>query len=218
MAKELRGFGGQWIGTSAVESARSRVDIDVTSQGVEVTVHIQSINPELPLAYFSFDAPINGKTFSATNTKLSYLDLKSGTNLNYDVLDEVFKGEAYPKFISSKWTMMKNGQLRLRWNSDSPVSGEILLHMNKSKQPTEIKALKIGTWTEFKEFANKLEAKSFAFRGQENSRWRLVTGYHRTKRSNLFRFVREDIPALWRSFSGLNIKFFDLKDADQNGA
>lgn len=218
MAKKMRGFGGQWVGISENQSATSRVDIDVTSQGVEVVVHIQSFNPALPLAYFSFVAPTKGNTFFFVNSSLSYLDLKTGNNLNNSALDEIFQGDAYPKLISSNWTMMGNGQLRLRWKSDTPISGDILLHMNKSIQPTEIKALRIGSWTEFKEFANKLDAKSFAFRGQENSRWRLVTGYHRTNRANLFRFVREDIPALWRSFSGLNIKFFDLKDADQNGA
>jgi FRG domain len=114
--------------------------------------------------------------------------------------------------------MRKNGQLRLNWTSDAAIQGEILLHMNKSSQPTTIGAMNIRSWVEFKKFANDIDSKSYAFRGQENSIWRLVTGYHRTNRANLFRFVREDIKALWRSFSGLNIQLFDLKDADQNGA
>jgi hypothetical protein len=37
MAKKAREFGGQWIGEAADQSSSSRVDIDVTRQGVEVT-------------------------------------------------------------------------------------------------------------------------------------------------------------------------------------
>lgn len=56
------------------------------------------------------------------------------------------------------------------------------------------------------------------FRGQENSLWRLRTHFHRTGRTNLMRFMNQDIPALHKNLSHLTAHVFNLGNPIENGA
>ncbi len=83
---------------------------------------------------------------------------------------------------------------------------------------TEYKPIEEATnWEQFKTFVNGLEHRRYVFRGQRKP-LRLHTGFHRTGRADLQRFLNEDIRTLHRHLSQRTSHVFDLNIPDQNGA
>jgi FRG domain len=70
---------------------------------------------------------------------------------------------------------------------------------------------------EFKAFANGLEHRRYIFRGQREL-LRLRTGFHRTGRADLSRFLANDIQTLHRHLSSRMGHIFNLSIPDENGA
>ena len=56
------------------------------------------------------------------------------------------------------------------------------------------------------------------FRGQENSQWRLRTHFHRTGRTDLTRFMRQDISVLHQHASALTKHIYNLERPVENAA
>ncbi len=77
----------------------------------------------------------------------------------------------------------------------------------------------IGTWDRFKAHVNRLERNRYAFRGQECSRWRLRTSFHRTGRADLDRYATKDISNdVNKLISAFLQPAFDLNNPQQLGS
>src|SRR5690242_4369170 len=92
------------------------------------------------------------------------------------------------------------------------------LPKSRAGEPTEYKPRPDRTnWAGFKAYVSSLEPRRFIFRGQREL-LTLRTGYHRTGRADLVRFLQNDIPTLHRHLSQRTTHIFNLSIAEQNGA
>lgn len=73
-------------------------------------------------------------------------------------------------------------------------------------------------WSKFKDYVSGLQGpRKLMFRGQ-NKAWPLRTGYHRTGRADLARFLRKDIPSLHQKLSARTKHIFNLDSPRELGA
>ena len=113
---------------------------------------------------------------------------------------------------------LANGTLKVRWKTDIETFGTAAISATCAGEPSEYKPLaEVNSWAKFKSYVIDLEHRRFIFRGQRDP-MRLRTGFHRTRRANLLRFLNQDIQTLYRHLSQRTTHIFNLNLAEQNGA
>lgn len=75
----------------------------------------------------------------------------------------------------------------------------------------------VHSWSDFTAFCSALEERSLVFRGQSTGA-KLRTAFHRRGRSNMYRFMADDMKGAYRALSGKTRHRFDGADPDQNAA
>jgi hypothetical protein len=104
------------------------------------------------------------------------------------------------------------------WKTDIGTASSAELPKSRASEPTEYEPRPdITNWTKFKAFVTSLEPRRYIFRGQREL-LRLRTGFHRTGRADLVRFLNNDIQELHRHLSKWTTHIFNLGIAEQNGA
>jgi len=129
--------------------------------------------------------------------------------------------ELYPNLIfpatadaSLEWD---RSRLKIEWTTEIGTHGKATLS-RRGGQKSKIKPKdEVTNWDQFKTHILKLPPSQFIFRGQSDPH-RLVTRFHRTNRSNVLRFITEDIPALHRHLSARTTHIFNLNNPTENGA
>jgi len=109
-------------------------------------------------------------------------------------------------------------QLSLKWETDLKLAGTATFSRSKARDPSEYKALNVNSWEEFRQFAQTLEHYRYMYRGQENNRWRLQTGFHRMGRADLIKFLRRDVAVLHQQLSNVTSHAFNLSNPIEHGA
>jgi FRG domain len=111
--------------------------------------------------------------------------------------------------------VVSDDEILIKWKTDIGTNGEGKLSKSKAHTITGLKPLpNVQSWSDFKTFVPTYEPYRYAFRGHEDSTWRLRTSFHRTGRASLERFITQDLPALHRHLSGLTSHRFDLLRSD----
>ena len=91
-----------------------------------------------------------------------------------------------------------------------------MLPKSKATEPSELDATQLD-WDRFKKFVSEMKGKRYLFRGQGKP-YRLRTSLHRSGRSDLSRFQREDVPALLHHLSARTRHVFNVAVPDEFGA
>ena len=131
-----------------------------------------------------------------------------------------FPGFTFPAYANAQFELQR-GKLKIQWDTNIQTFGSALLEPSQASQPPVLQPLQnVSNWGEFREYVRELKFKpgEFVFRGQQDSGWRLRTGFHRTGRTNLALYYRQDIQTLWRCFSAIVPHHFDLANPQQYGA
>ena len=100
--------------------------------------------------------------------------------------------------------------LRLSWTVDN---GEIMQSESLSQiatEPSKLNSTK-STWAEFKKSIDDLEIRRYIFRGQSVTN-KLRTSFHRTNRSNISRYHKNNIPELQHFISSVHKEYFSLSE------
>ena len=113
---------------------------------------------------------------------------------------------------------LNNDKVSVSWKTDIGTTSSAELPKSRASEPTEYEPLVgITTWAKFKTFVTSLEPRRYIFRGQRKL-LRLRTGFHRTGRADLVRFLNNDIQVLHRHLSQRTTHIFNLIIPEQNGA
>jgi hypothetical protein len=84
---------------------------------------------------------------------------------------------------------LDEGTLKVSWRTDIGTFGSADIAATRAGGPSEYEPLtQIDGWAAFKSYVNGLEHRRFIFRGQRKP-LRLRTGFHRTGRADLHRFL-----------------------------
>jgi hypothetical protein len=120
---------------------------------------------------------------------LAHVDRGSGRVLTSDDLAKKYPGVQIPTHADTEWEVTPN-QISLKCKTNIGTNGEGWMVKSEGQNPSSlIPRSDVKTWEEFKRFVLTLEPYRFAFRGHENSTWRLRTAFHRTGRASLFKFM-----------------------------
>jgi hypothetical protein len=138
--------------------------------------------------------------------------LGTGLILDQQTLAQKFPGVVVPASANIDWTIGSH-KIDVKWQTNIGTNGVGTLLPSQAAGKSQLVPVPgITTWAQFKHYVLGLEPWRFAFRGQQNSGWKLRTSFHRTGRASLMRFMDEDVPALHRHLSGLTAHHFNLSD------
>ena len=209
---------GQWVGNYlGTNTGEVIIEIDELRDCFEGVAYLYDSNTDLPATFAPFRTPNKSNSFNLS-VNLGPIDKLTGNPSNWQEVQSQYPGVTFPSTADTKWNLSSNS-LEIKWTTNIGTFGTMSLPKSKSDKPSEIKPLQIHSWKDFKDFAIKFEPYQNVFRGQENSSpWRLRTHFHRAGRSDLLRFINQDIPELHRNLSHLTAHQFKLENPAENGS
>jgi hypothetical protein len=209
---------GQWIGTfEGTNSGSVVMDIDDRETHFEGHIFAKDRNPTLPITYAHLRTEDRSSQFQI---KLNVVYFgQDYTPLADDVLAQLpTMGVQVARELDTRW-VCETDRIEVEWRSDIGTAGKAVLPRSRANDASEYVALpEVGTWEDFRHFARERKHYQFIFRGQENSRWRLRSHFHRTKRADLWRFINNDLPTLQHQLIGHLKHRFDRSRPEENGA
>ena len=209
---------GQWIGPfKGTSEGVAIVELDDMGDHFQGSAYAYSSNPGLP-SLWAFVRTQNKDGKFVLNLKVKPIDRASGFVVEWDQIKDRYPGVTLSPDLETNWEFTDD-KVHLSWTTPIGTNGTAELLKSRAMEPSLYKAEPtIKNWTAFKEFTVSLEPHRYAFRGQESNAWRLVTYFHRCGRSDLLRFVNNDIPQLHAQLSSLTLHHFRLEDPLENAA
>jgi hypothetical protein len=201
---------GQWLGRySGTNAGDAVLELDAIGDNFEGQAYIYDDRADLPGTAAYIKIPRDAATHSLSPVYLTSLDPITGDFAEWQQIASRFPGVTFPTTADTNWTISKD-TITVRWTTDIGTSGEGTLARVDGEKPSDLTPLDINSWDEFRRYVRDLEHYKFIYRGQESNKWRLRTGFHRTERSDLVRFMRVDVNALHQNLSSLTSHIFSL--------
>jgi hypothetical protein len=209
---------GQWIGDYAgTSSGLIMINIDDRGDYFEGHIYLNDKDGRLPGFAAFIHLPEKPTVFELTLSRNQFwaINRLTGEAILWEDLLKAYPDNQLPNSIvvNGDWS---ETSFNLSWVTNLNGLGSCKLKRNLAEAPSKLKA-KIKNWASFKQYVSKLDSRKYIFRGQR-SNWRLVTGFHRTGRANLFRFLNEDIQTLHKNLSARTRHIFNLSIPNENGA
>jgi FRG domain len=173
-------------------------------------------NHSLPSTFVFIRTPNKESAFQLTLDTYP-IDPRTGEPTTWNLIASAFPDVNFP--TRADVSIKCDGQtLHVKWSTNITTTGEALLPKTKAGEPTEYEpSADVTDWNTFKVYANSLEHRRHIFRGQKELS-RLRTGFHRTGRADLVRFMTDDIQTLHRHLSLRTSHIFNLNIPQENGA
>lgn len=210
---------GQWRGTTHGFDANLVVDLDENDGLLSGSAYLFPRDPALPssLAIIERINPDDFKSFTAITFPV---DRYGRVIDDESVREHLYPGTLHGGIAELKFSPSDGNNIEIEYSTSvSQGSGKIVY--SSPGESSRISADEgVESWTAFKEFVSGLALNSnskMMFRGQAQP-WPLRTSFHRTKRSDLRRYVNSDLPQIHRYLSPLLSHYFDLNDPMQTGA
>lgn len=211
---------GQWIGEYwGSNNGSILVDCDRVGDHYEGYAFVADAKLGSPDSFVEFVTPNLSPKF-VMQLPVKVIDPNTADPADWNRIAANFPGFTFPAFANAQFELI-GGKLKIRWDTNIQTYGDALLEPSQASQPSVIQPLSnVSNWMQFREFVRdlKFEPGHYIFRGQQDNRWRLRTGFHRTGRTNLALYYRQDIQTLWRYFSAIVPHHFDLANPQQYGA
>lgn len=194
---------GQWLGTfdgTSTGEVILNIDKDKLNIG-KLSTYDQTFNMPARWADIKFESNQDGIT--AHFTYLGNAPEVAGVNS--------------PSSGKLKISKLTSDSMEGDWLTDIGTNGKFYL-----KKPNDITVTNADytyTWDEFNHWiSGENQQSELIFRGQQNSKWRLKTSFHRTGRFDLLRYGNEDVHKLNHYLVSLINKSFDANDPVEHGA
>jgi len=215
---------GQWIGQYKAVSA---VPESIQVTGLTVINVDDRVDHYSGVAYFNeFDSKfLSTASFFVTRNKERKFTLKENPILPINPMTGVIDSWINIKKLNADMKYSSHADvdgdwneeiLTVRWKTEQGAVGSCVLQKGRADKPSDYVSKPLD-WDGFKKDVAGFERGKFIFRGQ-NKLKRLRTKFHRTGRSELNRFINEDIKTLHRVLSARTRHVFNLNVPDENGA
>lgn len=210
---------GQWISNYSGSNGGLMVaNIDERQSHFEGVAYLNEGNRSLPSTVAAFRTQNKDREFKFRTGLILPINPLNGTPDSWEKLKQFFDpGTVIPEYadVEGSWD---NNELRLLWTTNIETHGSCVLPRSKADQPSDLVAHPDAKdWNSYKLYVSKLEGRRYLFRGQNKS-WRLRTSFHRAGRSDLTRFLNEDIQTLHKHLSARTKHVFNLEIPNENGA
>lgn len=209
---------GQWLG-NAIGSNDAEIILNVDDMGDRFAgvLHFIDKSPDHASLVIWFETKDRAPHFVFRTTRIRPIDPSTGVADLMDRTEGKFPNAALPKYadVAGEWGAR---ELRLRWETDIGTNGSATLTRSDAELPSElVPDPTVTSWDTFKQRVSALEGRRYLFRGQ-NRPWRLRTAFHRTGRTDLNRYIHEDVRSLHQCLSARTRHVFNLEIPDENGA
>jgi hypothetical protein len=125
---------------------------------------------------------------------------RTGLVLDEATFSRIFPGMAHALEATINLRRLEDG-LEVRYETSLGSTGSGVLERARSDEPSIlVPEPKIQCWADFKAFAAQQPPYAFIYRGQSCLN-RLRTSFHRTRRTDLVRYINEDVRLLQRQLS-----------------
>ena len=206
---------GQWKGKfEGTNDGGAILDMDEGQTCFKGIAFLTESNPELPSYLVEVETPKGKKEFT---TKVAVFPVLRGEVLSPSRFTELFPDAQLSSHAETAWNVDERA-IKIDWKTDAGTTGVVNLTLNDSDKKSDRQPEAISNWKDFRDYAANVEPDQFIFRGQENSEWRLRTNFHRSGRSNVYRFANEDVPILYKNLGHMTKHLFDLEKPQQYGA
>ena len=209
---------GQWIGNyEGTNAGEIILNLDETDDAYEGTAYLRESDERLPSTAVFIKTPNKNPVSSFMTTNIWPINPVTGV---IDPVDNVQalqqQGIYFPKSVTADFRL-ENFALNIKWKTDIGTTGSCVLLRKDDSESKWVAEQK--NWSEFKDYVSSLihSQKKLIFRGQ-NKPWCLRTGYHRTGRADIQRFLVSDIPMLHQKLSARTKHVFNLDNWKENGA
>lgn len=209
---------GQWLGRySGTNSGTLFINLDDMGAHYAGNIIAYDDNTSNPHTYAYVETP-NKEASCHLCLELAPLHPQTGDPANWAQIAPLFASNIiFPKRAEANLDWL-NGTLKITWKTDIGTFGSGEIPATRAGNLSEYKPLdEVNNWAKFKSYVNDLDHRRFIYRGQREA-MRLRTGFHRTGRADLLRFLTHDIPTLYRHLSQRTTHIFNLSIAEQNGA
>jgi hypothetical protein len=209
---------GQWLGRyTGSNTGTLFINLDDMGSYYAGNVFAYDDNTSLPYTYTYVRTP-DKSSFHHLCLDLAPLHPHTGEPSNWNQVIPLFAPNiGSPKRAEMDFQFDEKG-LKVRWKTDIETVGSADITKTRAGEPSEYEPLaEVNSWATFKSYVIGLDHRRYIFRGQRKP-LRLRTGFHRTERADLLRFLTEDIPTLYRHLSQRTTHIFNLNIAEQNGA
>jgi hypothetical protein len=209
---------GQWIGTfSGTNSGLAVLDLD--DAGTHFEGHAFAFDSNQSVPSVMFDVTTDGRNLqqSLTTKLIAAVRPNAPAVMSPEEVINEYPNIAVPQEVSVNIDANSNS-MNIVWETSAGTSG--LAKLQKSKACTKSKYKPrpdITCWHEFTEFSLDLPSRKYIFRGQDCVN-RLRTSFHRTRRKDLVRYLKNDIPRAHHTLTAKTKHLFNLLDSAQNGA
>ena len=209
---------GQWIGSYAGSSEGGIVaNIDELPSHYAGVVYLTDTSPQMPESAAYFKTVDKDRNFSFKTTSILPIHPRHGTaDSSWDNVKEFYPDNVTMSTTGDVVGSWDENSLRFSWKTDVGAEGKCLLKRSDPDSPSKLQSTRLG-WEEYRKHVQGLEGKKLIFRGQGQP-WRLRTSFHRRGRTELTRFLGEDISELHRYLSARTKHVFRLDDPMEKGA
>jgi hypothetical protein len=210
---------GQWIGSyTGSNSGILVIDLDDVGMRYEGGAFAYDNNTSLPTTFAPIRTPDKANACELNVNLFPVNPLTGDPVASWDQVKERYPSDVtFPRHATVKLSVDEQ-TLKVSWRTDIETFGSAQIPKTHAADPSEYKPrADVSNWEHFKSFVNALEHRRYIFRGQRQL-LRLRTGFHRTGRADLTRFLANDIQTLYRHLSQRTTHVFNLSIPDQNGA
>jgi len=208
---------GQWIGTySGATTGMIIVNVDELKTNFQGVAYLNESNKCVPSTAVFFHTQDKNPNFRVRSSQITPIDPISGFLDSWENVKKHYADDAYVSSFADITGHCTGNLLSLSWTSDRGVSGTCNLPRSAADQPSELTPLD-RDWESYKRDVSIYEGYDYLFRGQNES-WRLRTSFHRAGRTDLLKFINDDIQTLHRNLSARTKHVFNLDKAHENGA
>lgn len=201
---------GQWIGKNDKGTNRGLVVLDLDDCGdhYEGSAYLFDENQELHHTHAIIKTKNKSNTQNLTKVPLYAINNTIPEHLDSSQLDGQYLAETADITLS-----LSGNQLEAKWQTVYS-NGELTLSLQDMNAVSTYKSTEnISSWSDFKKLIeeNAHEYRNFIYRGQKEP-WKLRTSFHRTNRSDLYKYQNNDLSEMNKAVYDRLGKGYDFND------
>jgi hypothetical protein len=194
--------------------------MDLESVGPSVTgcAYLFPDDSSLLSTAFGINCPDVSSEFQISGA-ITHFYRNTGHIPSWNEIAAKYPNAEFPTKANVKFLGRYQNELNVEWETEIGTNGTSKLTRTDINAPSKVEVKSnVRTWEEFQDFVrNSSEATGWIYRGQQKN-WPLRTGFFRTTRRDLRRYMNEDIPRLHQVLSSRTKHFFDLRNDHEMGA
>lgn len=209
---------GQWIGrTDGTNPGVCVLELDDQGECLDGVGYLFDDNPQMPSVMAFLRTHDKSTTHQLTGVRIEPIQPHLGLRLNSSGLAQHYPNVDFPIYADIS-VNFADDFATVKFSTPLGTHGEGMLYRSNSDKPSVFQPdPDVKSWADFRNLVVSLEPRRFIYRGQSTNH-RLRTSFHRTRRTNLARYIADDISDARRALSATLKSMLNIDDPYHTGA